>query len=406
MMLPKPVMSAIHERGGNINFRYGSACVNGFRENMEDAHLTYFKDNWAFFGVFDGHVNDHCSAYLEKEWHEVLQTLPVPITDDKMKEVTLAVDKKYIDDNPTGGSTGTFFIAMREGDDFKLQIGNVGDSRVLVCKDGACHAMTQDHKPMNEEERRRIEACKGYVENGRVNGSLAISRAFGDVDYKRNAGGQLDQQVIPLPDVTHITIPANTADYAVLACDGVFEGQFSNEEVIEFVSAQLQHEQDLAIVSNRVCEEAIKRGSKDNISCVVVQFKNGTNGTNDGIIFVPGPFAAPGHGGFRKAYMQMATKGGVTPAQCIEQRYDTLAALPQHQLDAEQSNELSVFTGGPPDNLSGAARTEWFAGIIHKLEGTSGGAPDASTLMQMYNRGVPLSALVQKLQEGNDVGGK
>ena len=31
---------------------------------MEDAHVIYTKDNWAFFGVFDGHSRDQCSAYI------------------------------------------------------------------------------------------------------------------------------------------------------------------------------------------------------------------------------------------------------------------------------------------------------------------------------------------------------
>ena len=31
-----------------------------------------------------------------------------------------------------------------------------------------------------------IERCGGYVESSRVNGDLALSRAFGDADFKRS----------------------------------------------------------------------------------------------------------------------------------------------------------------------------------------------------------------------------
>jgi hypothetical protein len=51
MMLPKPVLTSLNERCGNGIFRVGSACVNGYRENMEDAHIAYMKPNWGFFGV-------------------------------------------------------------------------------------------------------------------------------------------------------------------------------------------------------------------------------------------------------------------------------------------------------------------------------------------------------------------
>lgn len=39
---------------------------------------------------------------------------------------------------------------------------------------------TDDHKPMDAEERRRIYETGGYVRYNRVNGNLALSRAFGD----------------------------------------------------------------------------------------------------------------------------------------------------------------------------------------------------------------------------------
>ena len=44
--------------------------------------------------------------------------------------------------------------------------------------------MSFDHKPDNEEEKKRVEAAGGYVGNGRVNGNLSLSRALGDFDYK------------------------------------------------------------------------------------------------------------------------------------------------------------------------------------------------------------------------------
>ncbi len=41
---------------------------------------------------------------------------------------------------------------------------------------------TQDHKPTDDAERRRIQAAGGYVLNGRIDGGLAVSRALGDFE--------------------------------------------------------------------------------------------------------------------------------------------------------------------------------------------------------------------------------
>lgn len=49
--------------------------------------------------------------------------------------------------------------------------------------------LTKDHHPNREDEKARVEAAGGYVFEwagvARVNGELAISRAIGDVAYKR-----------------------------------------------------------------------------------------------------------------------------------------------------------------------------------------------------------------------------
>ena len=68
-----------------------------------------------------------------------------------------------------------------------LICANAGDSRVVLGRSGGdevCCPLSEDHKPDNDGEKRRIEAVGGFVEENRVNGSLALSRALGDFEYK------------------------------------------------------------------------------------------------------------------------------------------------------------------------------------------------------------------------------
>ena len=61
---------------------------------------------------------------------------------------------------------------------------NCGDSRGMLTSSGNVKFATKDHKPTNDEERDRIVRAGGLVMTQRINGSLAVSRALGDFDYK------------------------------------------------------------------------------------------------------------------------------------------------------------------------------------------------------------------------------
>lgn len=62
---------------------------------------------------------------------------------------------------------------------------NCGDSRAVLSRNGRAFFSTQDHKPVNPTEKERIQAAGGSVMIQRVNGSLAVSRALGDYQYKQ-----------------------------------------------------------------------------------------------------------------------------------------------------------------------------------------------------------------------------
>jgi protein phosphatase 2C family protein 2/3 len=106
---------------------------------------------------------------------------------------------------------GTTAICVVIKDD-KLYCGNVGDSRAIASINGNVETLSTDHKPNNDEERKRITAAGGWVEFNRVNGkkfsfefffnkifnkgNLALSRALGDFIFKRNTDKRPEEQVV------------------------------------------------------------------------------------------------------------------------------------------------------------------------------------------------------------------
>uniref|UniRef100_A0A8C7YGN8 Protein phosphatase, Mg2+/Mn2+ dependent, 1Bb n=1 Tax=Oryzias sinensis TaxID=183150 RepID=A0A8C7YGN8_9TELE len=116
---------------------------------------------------------------------------------------------------------------------------NCGDSRAVLSRDGKVGFSTQDHKPCNPREKERIQNAGGSVMIQRVNGSLAVSRALGDYDYKCVDGkGPTEQLVSPEPEVCVLERAAEGDEFVVLACDGIWD-VMSNEELCEFVRSRL-----------------------------------------------------------------------------------------------------------------------------------------------------------------------
>ena len=77
-----------------------------------------------------------------------------------------------------------------------LYAAHCGDSRAVLCRQGRAVRLTEDHKPNLPPERQRIQAVGGRVEfsrcwrvifepqEGRSGSGLAVSRSFGDLDFK------------------------------------------------------------------------------------------------------------------------------------------------------------------------------------------------------------------------------
>ena len=73
-----------------------------------------------------------------------------------------------------------------------------------------------------EAEKKRIEEAGGQVVCGRINGILAISRSFGDMEFKYPYNKSMKDFVSPIPALQMTPIGKNNP-YLIVTCDGLYE---------------------------------------------------------------------------------------------------------------------------------------------------------------------------------------
>lgn len=107
----------------------------------------------------------------------------------------------------------------------------------------------------------------------RVNGELAMSRALGDYQYKRNKMLEKDQQMVSCyPDIA-VHIRSDVDQLLVVACDGVWD-VMSNVESINFLQdIVLSEDRDMSseAMAEALIDLSFGSGSTDNISAIVVK---------------------------------------------------------------------------------------------------------------------------------------
>lgn len=402
---PKPVTSMPVIRRGGQDFRVGLAEMNGWRPQMEDSHVIHMGDSWGFFGVLDGHGGSACSSWIARRIEEDLDNKGLPADDAAVREMAISLDNEFLGTNQSSGSTATFVIVelpKAAGGKHTLRVANIGDSRILLGSidgrmvegPGTDGALTTDHKPDDTGESERIFRTGGTVKMvkgvARVNGDLAVSRAFGDRSYKTGEAG--DHPVSAEPEF--FTTECNADDFLLLVCDGISEGRFTNREVVELAAASLRQHGDPAKAAVDVCRRALVRRSTDNLTCMIVMLSGGKLEPEED--FLPGEFWDHlGQDRFKDTYAAMAKRGGCSLAEAVERRYD-LAVQDLHALEKDCNglvlddcwiwapdpnggdepsrsekikvlkDEMILFANGPPVSLAigSKARAEWFETFV------------------------------------------
>lgn len=262
---------------------WGYSGMQGWRNRMEDAHLAtgslasaaaqptvWGQDvGWgdtALFGVMDGHggeqVANWCERYLPLEiargpsddpsravtdaFFRMDEMLSDPANLDELqtfsKGMMSSVNPDYV------GCTAVVCCLRRDS----IIVGNAGDSRAVLCRNGKAIDMSEDHKPNMPSERARIKRAGGAIleqhigphTHYRVNGNLNLSRSIGDLAYKQNASLRpQDQMICCTPDIrTFRRSPSD--EFMIIACDGIWD-VLSSQDAVDYVRPRLGNLFDL-----------------------------------------------------------------------------------------------------------------------------------------------------------------
>ncbi|KAI3995610.1 hypothetical protein MKX01_023355 [Papaver californicum] len=260
----------------NPTLSSGSFATCGRRESMEDTHFLMpsmcKEKDVHLFGIFDGHRGAAAAEFSVQALPRFLQTLGSTLSpSDALSEAFVKTDIAFRDElivqrnlkgitkkNWHPGCCANAALIVEN----KLFVANAGDCRTILCRAGTSFPLTKDHTASCVEERERVIRAGGQVkwqvDNWRVGtAALQVTRSIGDDDLK--------PAVTAEPEITETTLTSED-EFLVMASDGLWD-VVNSEDVISIIRDTVK---EPGMCSKRLATEAAERGSKDNITVIVI----------------------------------------------------------------------------------------------------------------------------------------
>jgi len=276
----------------------------GMRRQMEDESLictslrkqcpSLSKErDFALFAIFDGHggkqVAQFIKNFLAVELANSFNAEDGPkeekLPDKKLKKAVEATFQRLdarIDTELQGcydGCTACVLLVNEE----QCICANLGDSMAYLCRHNAEQEIQaiplqmRQHKCWMMKEKERILRAGGAVENGRINGVLEVSRAFGDISLKKFG-------VLCTPEYMKFKIDREKDQFVLIGCDG-FWNAWTAAEALEFAQNAIEEETrrsqsegdevDLVGCCREIVTHVIEeKKAQDNVSVSLVKFSS------------------------------------------------------------------------------------------------------------------------------------
>ncbi|XVE58743.1 hypothetical protein DITRI_Ditri04bG0193400 [Diplodiscus trichospermus] len=244
------------EKEKSLEIEADVAEDKGSRHTMEDAWVIMLdatlnspgKLRCRHFAIYDGHGGRLAAEYAQKHLHAnvVSAGLPRELLDVKAAKRAILdgfrkTDEALLQESSSGGwQDGATAVCVWVIEKVVF-VANIGDAKAVVARaaDGSDKAsplkaivLTREHKAIYPQERARIQKAGGTVSsNGRLQGRLEVSRAFGDRQFKKVG-------VVATPDIHSFDL-TDREHFIILGCDGLW-GVFGPSDAVEFVQKLLK----------------------------------------------------------------------------------------------------------------------------------------------------------------------
>jgi serine/threonine protein phosphatase PrpC len=258
----------------------GAGRTRGKRNYMEDVDLVFEsinitnKRSISVFGVLDGHGGKECAQYCADDIPMRVATLlrNGSSCPEALYKAFRESDLECLETAACGNAGSTANIAVYDASVNVFFIANTGDTRAVLSRGSKALDLSYDRKGSDPEEIARVVRAGGFVNKGRIMGTLAVSRALGthlcclitfphdavftlmsavdifhemfdhtgDMQLKEQGSQGLKRVLIPDPELSCF-YPTQADEFLLIATDGLWD-VMTSQAAVDFARNLLTQE--------------------------------------------------------------------------------------------------------------------------------------------------------------------
>ncbi|ROT73692.1 Mitogen-activated protein kinase kinase kinase 7-interacting protein 1 [Penaeus vannamei] len=386
--LPICKLSGVGMSANQMYREDGTPCSEHEYEDRS-IHFCLDRENHTYlYGVFDGHDGAKAAYFASQRMPAELSFEQLTGKNNRRRDGMSQFEaaQKFpetfsrlqaLDQEIRGGTTAV--VALIHGK--TLYVGNVGDSRALLCKKDRSGVLkvkqlTSDHTTSSHDELQRLEylnlsankirgAKLGNHELTRCIGNYFMKGGYSEFDILSSATAE---PVIAEPYITFMPID-ESCSFLLLMSDGLYNSykeatgsEQVNKEIAQMVVEQFVEQPTLTSIAQTVVDKVV-RLHHDNY---LTKQRNVT--TRDDITLIIRNFNFP----LRSALTPSAVSGGSSPRPPIHHRPHLRTAVRTPDLSSSSSSE-DITLCKEPDSLPSLPPVRLLPGIRgHKVDMTEG----------------------------------
>lgn len=262
---------------GNDSYFAGTEGVaqSEYKESFSFDNFEIDEEEYFVFAIYDGH-----GSHIAKTIGSIGDALMVRIReaimlDPYIDDINSIFDKAFTELNNElrtdedftqyGFDDNGLSACVCIINNSKIYCANIGNTNALYLNSRHIIPLTKVHSMTdNESELARVIANNhlvykddyGIIRNYGTGVRTTLTRGFGDFNVKH---------MISTPEIMIVQVVESKMNYLILTTDGVSD-VLNYDDIYKIVSDN----NDSELIAKNIIEESLKKGSRDNISCIVV----------------------------------------------------------------------------------------------------------------------------------------